>query len=213
MGDGGSQGDPNNNGQSSQTLLGKLLRIDVDHGSPYAIPADNPYAAGGGLPEIWAIGLRNPWRFSFDKLTGDMYIGDVGQDLWEEIDYLPSGFKSMPVNFGWSRREGTHPYKDAAGADTSGLTGPVFDYGRNLGCSVIGGFVYRGTNLPEFQGVYLFGDYCSGNIMGLIHKSGNTWESKVLFNSPYKISSFEEDQNGEIYLVDLNGGIYRLEKK
>ncbi len=213
MGDGGSQGDPKNNGQSSQTLLAKLLRIDVDHGDPYSIPADNPYADGGGLPEIWAIGLRNPWRFSFDKLTGDLYIGDVGQDLWEEIDYLPYGFKSTPVNFGWSRREGTHPYMDPAGADTAGLTDPVFDYGSDKGCSVTGGFVYRGEKLPEFQGVYLFGDYCSGIIMGLIRKDASTWESKVLFNTPYKISSFGEDYNGDIYLLDLNGGVYRLEKK
>ena len=183
MGDGGGQGDPNNNGQSSQTLLGKLLRIDVNHGDPYSIPADNPYANGGGLPEIWAIGLRNPWRFSFDILTSDLYIGDVGQDKWEEIDFLPAGFKSTPVNFGWSMREGTHPYKDTNTVETTGLTDPVFDYGRDFGCSVTGGFVYRGEKLPEFQGVYIFGDYCSGNIWGLIHKGGNTWESRVLFST------------------------------
>ena len=213
MGDGGGQGDPNNNGQSSQTLLGKLLRIDVDHGEPYSIPADNPYANGGGLPEIWAIGLRNPWRFSFDRLTGDLYIGDVGQDSWEEIDFLSADFISTPVNFGWSKREGTHPYKDAGGDEMPGLTDPIFDYGSDTGCSVTGGFIYRGDKLPEFQGVYIFGDYCSGNIMGLIRKDGNTWESKMLFNTPYNISSFGEDQNGDIYLLDLNGGVYRLEKK
>jgi glucose/arabinose dehydrogenase len=119
LGDGGGQGDPNGKGQSSQTLLGKILRIDVDHGSPYVIPPDNPYANGGGLPEIWAIGLRNPWRFSFDRLTGDLFIGDVGQDSWEEIDYLPAGYVSTPVNFGWNRREGSHPYSDQANANNT----------------------------------------------------------------------------------------------
>lgn len=213
MGDGGGQGDPGNNGQSRQTLLGKMLRIDVDHGDPYTIPADNPFANGGGLPEIWAVGLRNPWRFSFDRLTGDLYIGDVGQNAWEEIDYLPAGFKTTPGNFGWNILEGTHPYKDASTTDNTGLTDPIFEYGRDFGCSVTGGFVYRGDKLPEFQGIYLFGDYCSGNIMGLIHKDGDSWESRVLFKTPHNISSFGEGQNGDTYLLDLNGGAYRLERK
>jgi glucose/arabinose dehydrogenase len=213
LGDGGGQGDPNGNGQSSQTLLGKILRIDVDHGSPYVIPPDNPYAKGGGLPEIWAIGLRNPWRFSFDRITGDLFIGDVGQDSWEEIDHLPAGYGSEPVNFGWNRREGTHPYTDQVNADTTGLTDPIFDYGHNSGCSVTGGFVYRGKDLPGFQGVYLFGDYCSGSVWGAVPKGQVSWDTRILFSTGYQIASFGEDQNGEIYLLDLNGSIYRLEKK
>jgi glucose/arabinose dehydrogenase len=213
LGDGGSQGDPNGNGQSSQTLLGKILRIDVDHGSPYVIPADNPYTKGGGLPEIWAIGLRNPWRFSFDMLTGDLFIGDVGQNSWEEIDRLPAGYVSTPVNFGWNRREGSHPYSDQANANTIGLTEPIFDYGHDSGCSVTGGFVYRGKDLPDFQGVYLFGDYCSGLVWGAVPKDQNSWDTRILFSTGYQIASFGEDQNGEIYLLDLNGSIYRLEKK
>jgi glucose/arabinose dehydrogenase len=213
LGDGGSQGDPNGNGQSNQTLLGKILRIDVDNGSPYVIPPDNPYVNGGGLPEIWAVGLRNPWRFSFDRLTGDLFIGDVGQNSREEIDHLPAGYVSTPVNFGWNRREGSHPYSDQATTDTTGLTEPIFDYGHDSGCSVAGGFVYRGKGLPDFHGVYLFGDYCSGLIWGLVPNDKNSWDTKILFSTGYNIASFAEDQNGEIYLLDLNGSIYRLEKK
>jgi glucose/arabinose dehydrogenase len=213
LGDGGGQGDPNGNSQSNQTLLGKILRIDVDHESPYVIPPDNPYANGGGLPEIWAIGLRNPWRFSFDRLTGDLFIGDVGQNSLEEIDHLPAGYVSKPVNFGWNRREGSHPYSDQANADITGLIDPIFDYGHDSGCSVTGGFVYRGKDLPDFQGVYLFGDYCSGLIWGSVPNGENSWDTKILFSTGYRISSFGEDQNGELYLLDLNGSIYRLEKK
>jgi glucose/arabinose dehydrogenase len=213
LGDGGGQGDPNGNGQSSQTLLGKILRIDVDHGSVYVIPPDNPYSNGGGLPEIWAIGLRNPWRFSFDRLTGDLFIGDVGQNSWEEIDHFPAGYVSNPVNFGWNRREGSHRYTDQANANTNGLTEPIFDYGHDSGCSVTGGFVYRGKDLPDFQGVYLFGDYCSGLVWGAVPNGQNSWDTKTLFSTGYQIASFGEDQNGEIYLLDLNGSIYRLEKK
>lgn len=213
LGDGGGQGDPNGNSQSSQTLLGKILRIDVDNASPYVIPPDNPYANGGGLPEIWAIGLRNPWRFSFDRLTGDLFIGDVGQNSLEEIDHLPVGYVSKPVNFGWNKREGSHPYTDQANANTTGLTEPIFDYGHDLGCSVTGGFVYRGVDLPDLQGVYIFGDYCSGLIWGSVPKDQNSWDTRILFSTAYRIASFGEDQNGEIYLLDLNGSIYRLEKK
>jgi glucose/arabinose dehydrogenase len=213
MGDGGSQGDPDNNGQSLNTLLGKILRIDVDYGSPYAIPKDNPFASSGGRPEIYAYGLRNPWRFSFDPQTNDLYIADVGQDLWEEIDYLPARYNGSVPNFGWSRREGLHPYKDAEGADTTGLIDPVFEYGHDQGCSVTGGFVYRGKNLPALNGIYLFADYCSGIVWGLTRSSSNTWEGQILFNTGYNITSFGEDQNGEIYLLDQKTGLYRLEVK
>jgi glucose/arabinose dehydrogenase len=213
LGDGGSAGDPHANGQSVQTLFGKILRIDVDHGNPYAIPPDNPYANGGGLPEIWGIGLRNPWRFSFDTATGDLYIGDVGQNLWEEIDYLPAGYKDIPANFGWSIREGLHPFKNTPNVTGAPLIDPIFEYGHDQGCSVTGGFVYRGKALSEFNGVYLFGDYCSGRVWGLIEAASNQPQGKLLFNTGLSISSFGVDDNGELYLLDLNGGVYRLQTK
>ena len=213
LGDGGSAGDPNANGQSVQTLLGKILRIDVDQGNPYAIPPENPYSNGGGLPEIWAIGLRNPWRFSFDPATGDLYIGDVGQNLWEEIDYLPAAYKAFPANFGWSIREGLHPFKDTPNGTGTTLIDPVFEYGHDQGCSVTGGFVYRGKALPDFNGVYIFGDYCSGRVWGLIGAASNQPQGKLLFNTGLSISSFGVDENGELYLLDLTGGVYRLQSK
>ncbi len=207
LGDGGGGGDPERNGQNPNSLLGKLLRIDVDGGDPYAIPGDNPYAAGGGLPEIWAIGLRNPWRFTFDRVTGGLYIADVGQQEWEEVNYLSAGSPSAPVNFGWNVREGAHPYSESMGA--VGLIDPVFEYGHAEGCSITGGMVYRGKALPQYAGVYLFGDYCSGTIWGLVQQDAN-WVAKVLFQTNYQIASFGEDPDGEIYLLDLNGGVYRL---
>ena len=210
LGDGGSGGDPQGNGQSLQTLLGKILRIDVDHGDPYAIPSDNPFAAGGGLPEIWAYGLRNPWRFTFDSQTGDLFIGDVGQNQWEEIDYLPAGFTGAPANFGWNIWEGTHPFQEGVAAT---VIQPVFEYEHNPDCSVTGGEVYRGKSLPAFNGVYLFGDYCSGTIRGLLQTGSNAWQEQTLFNTNFNISSFGLDGSGEVYLLDLNSGVYRLETK
>jgi glucose/arabinose dehydrogenase len=211
LGDGGSAGDPNGNGQSVQTLLGKILRIDIDHGSPYAIPADNPFAAGGGLPEIWAYGLRNPWRFTFDSQTGDLFIADVGQNLWEEIDYLPAGFKEAPANFGWNLREGMHPYKNTGSNPSTILIDPVFEYGHDQGCSVTGGEIYRGQSLPAFKGIYLFGDYCSGKIWGLIRQKANQWRGQILFNTGLNITSFGTDETREVYLLDMNTGLYRLQ--
>jgi glucose/arabinose dehydrogenase len=213
LGDGGSGGDPNGNGQSVKTLLAKILRIDIDHGNPYGTPAGNPFASGGGMPEIWAIGLRNPWRFSFDSKTGDLYIGDVGQDLWEEIDYLPAGFSAVPANFGWSIREGLHPFKNTPNETGTPLIDPIYEYGHDLGCAVIGGYVYRGSALPDFNGVYLFGDNCSGTIWSLIPTGNGSFQGQVLFQTGLNISSFGVDENGEIYLADLGGGIYKLEKK
>ncbi|MGA2491176.1 MAG: PQQ-dependent sugar dehydrogenase, partial [Anaerolineales bacterium] len=212
LGDGGSEGDPLGNGQNLQTLLGKMLRIDVDHGDLYAIPPDNPFAKGGGLPEIWAYGLRNPWRFSFDRATGNMYIADVGQDTWEEIDFVPSG---MPggMNFGWSYYEGMHAYKGQPPANVP-FVWPVTEYSHAYGCAVTGGNVYRGPALPEWQGVYFYGDYCSGNIWGLIRTGGNDQQTKILFATGAKITTFGVDEAGEIYLADYGSGtILRLVKR
>jgi len=211
LGDGGSAGDPYGNGQSLGTLLGKILRLDVDSGEPYAIPGDNPFANGGGLPEIWAYGLRNPWRFSFDRQTGDLYIGDVGQNSWEEIDFLPAGSLGG-TNFGWNIMEGFHSYQGAAPAGAV-LTPPVVEYGHDLGCSVTGGVVYRGERLPAWKGVYLFGDYCSGNVWGLLRDAQGNWQSQLLFETRAQITSFGEDEAGEVYLADYGGTIYTLTQK
>ena len=213
LGDGGSGGDPYGNGQSVQTLLGKILRIDVDNGSPYGIPQDNPYFSGGGLPEIWAYGLRNPWKFSFDSQTGDLYIADVGQNQWEEVNFLTSDFNNLPANFGWNVREGKHPYQDGSPAGYGNLIEPVFEFGHDQGCSITGGFVYRGIDLPELNGIYIFGDFCSGLVWGLINQGNGQWNGKILFETGLSISSFGIGELGEIYLLDLNGRLYRLEKK
>ena len=212
LGDGGSAGDPLGNGQNLQTLLGKMLRIDVDHGDKYAIPPDNPFAGGGGLPEIWAYGLRNPWRFSFDRLIGNLYIADVGQDAWEEIDVVPAGTPGG-INFGWSYYEGNHPYKNGPPADVN-FTFPAAEYSHADGCSVSGGDVYRGSALPEWQGVYFYGDYCSGNIWGLIHTADNAWQTKIMFTTGMKINTFGVDEAGEVYLADYGSGtLLRLDRK
>ncbi len=209
MGDGGSEGDPLGNGQSLQTMLGKILRIDVDHGFLYAIPPDNPFTNGGGLPEIWAYGLRNPWRFSFDRLTGDVYIGDVGQDAWEEIDFLPVGSPGG-ANFGWSYFEGNHPYRGSPPGGATFVT-PVAEYSHTLpNPAVIGGYVYRGQNLPEWQGVYLYADYGSGRVWGLLHLPDGSWQTQLMFETGMNISSFGEDGTGEIYMLDYSGRLLSL---
>lgn len=209
LGDGGSAGDPQNNAQSLTTLLGKILRLDVDGGDPYAIPPSNPYANGGGLPEIWAVGLRNPWRMSFDRQTGDLYIGDVGQNLWEEIDYLPNG-ASGELNFGWKFLEGTHPYEGTPPPELT-LIPPIYEYGHDQGCSVTGGVVYRGRNLPEWNGVYFFSDYCAGWVDGLRQLPDGTWQVQRLFRDLGRVSSFGVDEQGEVYVIDHAGTVYRLE--
>ena len=216
LGDGGSAGDPLGNGQSLDTLLGKILRLDVDSGTPYAIPPGNPFAMGGGRPEIWAFGLRNPWRFSFDRLTGDLYIGDVGQSALEEINFLPNaelsksqGSPQAAFNFGWNYYEGSASF---SGTPPSGLNAiaPVAEYSHQEGCSVTGGVVYRGSKLPEWQGIYFFGDYCSGRIWGLLPDGQGDWILKVLFEDQGRIASFGEDEAGEIYLVDHAGSVSQL---
>ncbi len=208
LGDGGAAGDPNGNAQNPNELLGKILRIDVNQGEGYGIPSGNLYQAGQGRSEVYAMGLRNPWRFSFDPGTGDLYIGDVGQNNWEEIDILV-GASDKTRNFGWDYLEGTHPYEGEPPQGQS-LTGPVFEYDHSQGCSVTGGVVYNGQLLPDWKGVYLFADYCSGNVWGLLNAPGGV-QSTLLYESGSSVSSFGEDQNGEVYMLDLNGRIYRLE--
>ncbi len=210
LGDGGSGGDPRGNGQSLDSLLGKILRIDVDHGNIYETPPDNQFT-GGQRPEIWAYGLRNPWRFSFDRLTSDLFIADVGQNQWEEINFLPAN-SPAGANFGWNYFEASHPYGDAQPPAGMQFIQPVFEYSHNPGCSVTGGYVYRGQDLPEWNGIYLFGDYCSGEVKGIFRDSSGTWQQAVLFETQGLISSFGEDEQGEIYLVDLAGSVYRLSR-
>ncbi|HSL30293.1 MAG TPA: PQQ-dependent sugar dehydrogenase [Anaerolineales bacterium] len=200
LGDGGSQGDPNENAENPDRLLGKILRLDVDSAEPYTVPADNPFGS-----EVWAYGLRNPWRISFDKATGDLYIADVGGSSWEEIDFLPTGSPGG-ANFGWDHREGAHEFE---GGGPAGMIDPVAEYSHaEGGCSVTGGYVYRGT-MPEWNGIYLYGDYCSGFIWGLIN-NGSAWQSQRLFDMDVNITSFGQDTAGEIYLISDNGGIFRL---
>ncbi len=215
LGDGGDSGDPFDNGQSRETLFGKLLRIDVDalpdEGKAYAVPADNPYAAGGiqpggGLPEIWAYGLRNPWRFSFDRASGDLYIGDVGQARWEEIDRQPTGSRGGE-NYGWSVMEGTHCYYYNV-CDPIGVE-PMVEYGRETGEAVIGGYVYRGSLQPAMVGAYFFGDFDLGTIFTL-QVDGSAISPKPILETSLLITSFGEDEDGELYLVELGGGLYHL---
>src|SRR4051812_28997394 len=211
LGDGGSGGDPNNNGQSGGTLLGKILRLDIDSAAPYASPPSNPFVGvAGWRPEIWALGLRNPWRFSFDRTTGDLYIGDVGQDTYEEVDRQPAGSPGGQ-NYGWRIMEGFHCY-NATTCNQSGLTLPILEYDHSLGnCSITGGYLYRGAAMPSLVGAYLYGDYCTGRIWAARPGGGSTWTPTPLLDSPYSISSFGEDQRGGVYLPDLSGGgVYRL---
>ena len=203
LGDGGAGGDPFGNGQNQGVLLGKVLRLDIDHGDPYSIPPGNPFGS-----EIWEYGLRNPWRISFDRANGDLYIADVGQDTWEEIDYVPGGQGGL--NFGWSYREGAHAYKGTPPAGLS-LVDPVAEYSHASGrCSVTGGYVYRG-DMPEWQGIYLYGDYCSGEIWGLM-RQGSGWASQALFQTGGSITTFGQDRSGEVYYAAREGNIYRLQK-
>lgn len=209
LGDGGSQGDPNGNGQNVNVLLGKMLRLDVRGKDGYSIPADNPFASGGGAQEVWAWGLRNPWRYSFDRLTGDLYIADVGQNKYEEVDFLPAGSPGG-VNFGWNYREGLHAFKGEPSAGLK-LIDPVFEYDHSQGCSITGGYVYRGQKLPEFYGIYLFGDYCNGFIWGLMRDAGGQWVSSRMFQVSANVSSFGEDASGEIFMLDhRTGSLFQL---
>jgi len=207
MGDGGGAGDrhgPIGNGQDPQALLGKMLRIDVTNQETYAIPASNPSG-----DEIWASGVRNPWRFSFDRSTGDLYVADVGQNTYEEVNFQPASSRGGE-NYGWRIMEGTHCFDPRQGCDQSGLVLPVAEYSHDAGgCSVTGGYVYRGSKYPALQGAYFFGDYCSGIIWSL-QRDGDQWQMTQQLESGRRISSFGEDVNGELYVVDHGGAIYQL---
>ncbi len=211
LGDGGSGGDPENRAQNPNTLLGKMLRIAVQDQEIYAIPSDNLYLDGGGRAEIWALGLRNPWRYSFDRLTGDLWIADVGQGEWEEINFTPAN-PDTGLNFGWNYREGTHPFKGDP-INPSELIDPIFEYDHSLGCSVTGGYVYRGEDLPEWYGIYIFGDFCTGKIWGILPTTDGDWAVNPLFESGLNISSFGEDFFGELYLISHDGALYKINSK
>lgn len=236
-GDGGSSGDPSGNAQNPGSLLGKILRIDVEFDKPapinftqsiflplisqgnstgvpmrYRIPETNPFISEPGYrPEIWALGLRNPWRFSFDRVSGDLFIGDVGQALREEVNFQladsPGG-----QNYGWNIMEGTICYLNPA-CNQTGLTFPIFDYQHiDSNCSITGGYVYRGDSFPAMRGVYFFADFCSGRVWGM-QSNGLTWDVQELAKPDFNISSFGEDETGELYLVhrnQTNGAIYRV---
>jgi glucose/arabinose dehydrogenase len=206
-GDGGSGGDPNNNAQNLNQLLGKILRIDVDHGSPYAIPSSNPFATRpGARGEIWAYGVRNPWRFSFDRATGDLWIGDVGQDAFEEVDFQPAT-SIGGENYGWRKMEGQHCYNPSSNCVEPSVVFPLLEYSHAGGaCSISGGYRYRGTQIPSLKGAYVYGDYCTGTITKAT-QFGTSWTPSTLFATTLRISAFGEDLSGELYVMDVAKGI------
>lgn len=207
IGDGGSGGDPLGNAQNLSELFGKILRIDVS-GAGYTVPADNPFVGvAGARAEIWAYGLRNPWRFSFDRDTGILWAGDVGQNLREEIDIIQRG-----GNYGWNILEGSQCY-NADSCDSAGTIPPVAEYSHDQGCAVTGGFVYRGQEMPELQGWYVYGDYCTGTVWGLAADGPPGRQPVRLANTGLEISSFGESLDGEIYIVGFQSGIYKLVRK
>jgi glucose/arabinose dehydrogenase len=217
LGDGGGAGDsgsghaPGGNGQSLETMLGKILRIDPtpSGGSQYTIPPGNPFADGGGLPEIWAYGLRNPWRFTWDRESGDMWIADVGQNAWEEVDFLPAG-EGAGANFGWNRLEGTHPFQGEAPRDA---VPPILEYPLDGGgaCAAIGGYVYRGSNIPALSGAYVYSDYCDSTVRALVEQDGMVADRRDLGVSANQITAFGEDQEGELYVLSQGDGLRRID--
>jgi glucose/arabinose dehydrogenase len=209
FGDGGSLGDPEGRAQNPSILFAKILRIDVSgNQKPYGIPADNPFVDDPSFaPETFAWGFRNPWRFSFDRETGDLWIGDVGQNTIEEIDLIPAGTSGQ--NFGWPIREGNECYSSDS-CDDTGLTPPGVQYTHDYGCSVTGGFIYRGSTIPDLAGTYLFADYCSGYLWGLVPDSKGSYSVTDMLETGMNPSSFAQDASGELYLLDLTGTIYRI---
>ncbi len=205
MGDGGSHGDPQNRAQNRNELLGKLLRIDVDGGDPYSSPKDNMFASGGGRAEIWAMGLRNPWRFSFDRKTGDLYIADVGQGDWEEINFKSAASKA-DLNYGWRCYEGSHKFNTAGCQAASTYINPIIEYNHDDGrCSVTGGYVYRGTAFPALDGKYFYGDYCTGDLYYTEQVSG-MWDTTPVAQTGHRITTFGEDSAGELYMASYKSG-------
>jgi glucose/arabinose dehydrogenase len=215
MGDGGNGGDPGNRAQNRLNLLGKILRVDIDTTSGYKIPPSNPFVGNASYaPEIWALGMRNPWRFSFDRNTGDLYFGDVGQNAYEEVDVQPAA-STGGLNYGWRFKEGNHCYDPPSNCDTlTGLTNPVWEYNHATGCAVTGGYVYRGCAIPDWQGAYFFSDYCGGNVW-TFRWTGSTIASIDTLTSQLgtaggSIAAFGEDYFGELYIVDLGGTISKI---
>lgn len=208
FGDGGSGGDPMGNGQNRGTLLGKIARIGVDppftSGLQYVIPADNPFVGTSDRGEIWAYGFRNPWRFSFDSGGTRLFVADVGQDKFEEIDLVQKG-----LNYGWNTMEGSHCFSPATGCNMTGLTLPIVDYDHSEGVTVIGGYVYNGTAISSLAGAYIFGDFSNGKIWGLTESSG-TWTRTQLLNSGKNMSAFGQDAAGELYVVDYSGSVFKI---
>ena len=212
MGDGGSQGDPHGNGQNRNALLAKLLRLNVDRGEPYLIPAANPYAKGGGRAEIWAIGLRNPWRFSFDRFSGLLYIADVGGDRFEEVNVVPMSIAG--VNYGWNVMEGAQCSR-SSGCDQTGLQKPALSYAthENSTCAIIGGSVYRGQKIPEIKGQYFYSDYCNSWLRSFGFADGKvTDQHEWPIGKLGSITSFGEDAQGELYICTSSGRVYRIIK-
>jgi glucose/arabinose dehydrogenase len=208
MGDGGSGGDPYALGQDMTSLLGKMLRIDVDNGDPYAIPQDNPFVGQESVrPEIWSYGWRNPWRFSFDRETGDMWLGDVGQNAFEEISFQAAG--QGGGNYGWRCREALHEFDMSENCEGKTFIDPVLEYDHSQGASVTGGYVYRGSAIPELQGRYVYGDFTNGYIW-LASQQDGAWATALWQDTDLNISSFGEDANGELFVIDYNGAIYKL---
>jgi glucose/arabinose dehydrogenase len=211
LGDGGSGGDPGNRGQDLTDLLGSILRIDVRSTEPYAVPADNPFVQSGA-PEVWSYGLRNPWRFSFDRATGDLYIADVGERAWEEVNISTAAQGSgRGANYGWNIMEGTDCFL-ASGCDQNGLTLPVLEYGHGEGCSITGGYVYRGSAIPALQGRYFYADFCQRWVRSFVHTDEGVteqteWPSLM---PPGAVLSFGEDALGELYILDQSGRVSKV---
>ncbi|MGI9201044.1 MAG: PQQ-dependent sugar dehydrogenase, partial [Woeseiaceae bacterium] len=214
LGDGGGGGDPNGNGQNTMTLLGSMLRIDIDVPLGYNIPATNPFSGnaycvqGSGAaacPELFAWGLRNPWRFSFDSMTGALWVGDVGQGAYEEVDRVEMG-----ENYGWNVREGAHCYPPGSSCSAAGLTDPITEYGRSLGVSITGGYVYRGSAIADLEGYYVFGDFGSGRLFAVAANSGTGTTAIELADTSHAISAFGEGVDGELYVVSYSGSIHQI---
>jgi hypothetical protein len=214
MGDGGAGGDPSNLAQDPGDLRGKLLRIDIDPGPAYAVPPDNPYVGViGARAEIWALGLRNPWRFSFDRLTGDLFIADVGQGRREEVDFQKTGSPGGE-NYGWRLMEGSICFNPSVGCNTGSLVLPILEYDHSDGnCSITGGYRYRGTETPEAEGLYFYADFCAGRIWAAAERKNGNWKATEVLDTEFNITSFGEDEAGELYFAHLassNGAIYRM---